>query len=129
MVKRIAFTLIQFVAFLVLMYVGGNWDIIRLGQEMNAMANHKAFWNPIPTIKYPISSTHILIANGILFAAALFVLILLFEALRKKLRPWAALTFLAFVLAVILGYAAKMGLPPASTPDSSSIPYAAAPQG
>jgi phosphoglycerol transferase MdoB-like AlkP superfamily enzyme len=113
MVKRILLPLLQFIAFLVLMFVGGNWDFIRLGQEIHAMQTHTTFFNPIPTIKTPLGS-HILIANGLIFASVLLLLILLFEILRKKLKPWASLTALAYVLAVVLAFAAKMGLPPAN---------------
>jgi hypothetical protein len=121
MVKRTILTVLQFAAFLGLMFVGGDWDIINLQSEMRQMAAGN--FHPhvlIPTIKFPLG-THILIANGILYATILLVLILFFEILRKKLNPWAAFTLLAFLLAVIVGFAAKMGLPPAPTPESSSI--------
>jgi hypothetical protein len=111
--KRITLTLLQFIAFLGLMFVGGDWDVIRLGQEISALQTHGTFFNPIPTIKYQIGATHILIANGIFFAAALLVLILLIEAIAKKLKPWAGYSFLAFILAVVIGFTLKMGLLPA----------------
>jgi hypothetical protein len=68
----------------------------------------------IPTVKYQISATHMLISNGLIFAGILFVLILLIQAIRRKLHPWAALTTLAFLLAIALGFAMKLGLPPVS---------------
>jgi hypothetical protein len=113
MAKRITLFLLQFIAFLGLMFIGGNWDVIRLGQELRALTTHTAFWNPIPTIKYPIGN-HILVADGILFGAALLILILLFETLRRALRPYASISFLSYILAVVLGLALKFGLPPAN---------------
>ena len=121
MVKRISLTILQFIAFIGLLAVGGNWDAVNLSLEMRQMQNNQAPHVFLSTIKYPVSSTHILIANGILFATILLVIILLIEVLSKKLKPWASLTLLAYVLAVVLGFAMKLGLPPASTPDSSSL--------
>ena len=121
MVKRISLTILQFIAFIGLLAVGGNWDAVNLSLEMRQMQNNQAPHVFLSTIKYPVSSTHILIANGILFATVLLLLILLIELLSKKLKPWASLTLLAYVLAVVLGFAMKLGLPPASTPDSSSL--------
>ena len=118
MVKRILLTLLQFLVFLVLLSVGGNWDVINLTLEIRAMQNHTRPFNPIPVIKTQISSSHILIADGIIFATVLLILILLLQAFRKKLKPWATLTLLAYVLAVVLGFAMKLGLPPASSSDS-----------
>jgi len=120
-VKRISLTILQFIAFIGLLAVGGNWDAVNLSLEMRQMQNNQAPHVFLSTIKYPVSSTHILIANGILFATILLVIILLIEVLSKKLKPWASLTLLAYVLAVVLGFAMKLGLPPASTPDSSSL--------
>ena len=119
MIKRIVLTFLQFLIFIALLAIGGNWDVINLTLQIRAMEHHTTAFNPIPVIKTQISSTHILIADGLIFAAVLLVIILLLEALTKKLKPWASLTLLAFVLAVFLGFAMKLGLPPAPTPDSS----------
>ncbi len=129
MIKRIVLTLLQFLIFIALLAIGGNWDVINLSLEIRAMERHTRAFNPIPVIKTQVSSTHILIADGLIFAAVLLILILLIEALAKKLKPWAGLTLLAFVLAICLGFAMKLGLPPAPTPDSSipSITKAAPP--
>ena len=120
MVKRIALTILQFLIFIALLAVGGNWDIINLTLQIRAMEKHTTAFNPIPVIKTQISSGHILIADGLIFATVLLIIILLIEALRKKLKPWAALSILAFVLAVVLGFAMKLCLPPAPTPDSAA---------
>ncbi len=121
MVKRISLTILQFIVFIGLLAVGGNWDAVNLSLELRQMQNNQVPHVLLPTLKYPVSSTHILIANGILFATVLLLLLLFIEILSKKLKPWAALTLLAYVLAVILGFALKLGLPPASTPDSSAL--------
>ena len=112
MAKRILLFILQFFAFLGLLDVGGNWDVIRLAQEVGAMQKGTTAFNPIPVIKTQIGANHILIVDGILFAAVLLVLILIFEAIRKALKPWALLSLLAFVLAVATGFALKFGLPP-----------------
>jgi len=120
-VKRISLTILQFIAFISLLAVGGNWDAVNLSLEMRQLQHNQTPHVFLQTLRYPVSSTHILIANGILFATILLVIILLIEVLSKKLKPWASLTLLAYVLAVVLGFAMKLGLPPASTPDSSSL--------
>jgi hypothetical protein len=120
MIKRILLTLLQFIVFIVLLAVGGNWDYINLALEMHALQLHKTPSVLIPVFKYPMGS-HILIANGLIFATVLLVLILLFLLLRKKLHPWALLTVLAYVLAVCLGFAMKLGLPPADNPSQGSL--------
>jgi hypothetical protein len=113
MVKRIVLFLLQFLAFLGLLDVGGNWDVIRFAQEMKALQNGTKPFNPIPTIKTQMGANHILIANGLIFAGVLFLLILLCEAIAKRLKPWAAISTIAFVLAVATGFLLKFGLPPA----------------
>jgi hypothetical protein len=100
MTKRILLTLLQFAAFLGLMFFGGNWDILRLTQEVRALQSGASFWNPIPTIKFPLGATHVLIADGIVFALVLLVIIVIIQAIVKKLRPWAGLSVLALVLAL-----------------------------
>jgi len=110
--KRILLFFLQFCAFLGLLYVGGNWDGVNLGLEIKAMQNHTTPNILIPTIKTQIGAHHLLIANGLIFAAVLLVLILVFEAARKAFKPWALLSVLAFVLAVATGFTMKFGLPP-----------------
>jgi hypothetical protein len=107
--KRILLFLLQFIAFEVLMWIGGFWDILHL----EAVVNH-SFWSAIPVLKFQISSGHILIANGLVFASGLLLILIAFEAIAKRLRPWASISVLAFVLAATLSLALKVGLPPAS---------------
>jgi hypothetical protein len=113
MVKRILYTFLQFVAFLVLLYFGGEWDFVNLGIEIKAMQNHTAPNILIPTFKTQLGA-HTLIADGILFASVLLVVILLLQTITRKWRPWALYTFVAYVLAGIVAFASKMGLPPSS---------------
>jgi hypothetical protein len=120
MIKRIVLTLLQFIVFLALIAVGGNWDAVNLAVEMHALQQHKTASLLVPVFKYPMGS-HILIANGLIFATVLLLLILLFLLLRKKLHPWALLSLLAFALAVCLGFAMKLGLPPADSPEQTLL--------
>ena len=118
MIKRIILTLVQFIIFVALLAVGGNWDAINLSLEMQQMQKGQAPHVYMATVKYPLGS-HILIANGLIFAGALLLIILLFLLFRKRMHPWALLSVLAFVLAVCLGFALKLGLVPAGTPDQT----------
>lgn len=116
MVKRILFPVLQFIAFLGLMFVGGDWDSINLSYQMRQMANGVPLAQVHPlmtTIKFPVGS-HILIAQGLLFATILLLIILIVQAIRKRLIPAAFYTVAAYVLAVVLALALKMGLPPAN---------------
>jgi hypothetical protein len=116
MVKRILYPVLQFAAFLGLLYLGGDWDFVNMWYETRQMVSGtplSAVHPLMATIKFPLGS-HILIAQGILFAAILLVIILLLQAVTRKLKPWALYTLGAFVVAVAVAYAAKMGLPPAS---------------
>lgn len=121
MIKRILAFLVQLIAFFALMDIGGNWDAIRLGQEVRAMVTHTQFWNPMPAIVLHVSTSRILIANGVIFASVLLLIILLFEILRNKLHPWIAITMAAFLIAVITALLLKIGLPPAPSPDASLV--------
>jgi len=116
MVKRILYPVLQFVAFLGLLFIGGMWDSLNMSYEMRQMANGtplSAVHPLMTTIKIPLGS-HTLIAQGVLFASILLVVILLIQAIAKKLKPWAVYTLAAYILAVIVAFATKMGLPPSS---------------
>lgn len=54
--------------------------------------------------------TRIFIWDGILLMTLLFVVVLLIEALRKRVATSGPWTAAAFVLAGVAGYAAKFGL-------------------
>jgi hypothetical protein len=53
--------------------------------------------------------TRYFVPDGLLLMAILFILILIMEALMKRLRTFAPWTALAFVLAGIVGFAMKLG--------------------
>ena len=55
------------------------------------------------------TGTRIFIADGLLLALALYLLILLIELLMKRIRVSAPLTSVAFVLAAIIGLMMKFG--------------------
>lgn len=105
MIKRIVLFLLQFIAFCGLLIVGGDWDIVRL-----SLALRQPSLNVIPLWKFHINANYDYIANGLIFALVLLVLILLFEAMRKALRPWAAISIVAFLAAWALSLVVKLGL-------------------
>ena len=53
--------------------------------------------------------TRYFVPDGLLLMVILFILILIMEALMKRLRTFAPWTTLAFVLAAIVGFAMKLG--------------------
>ncbi len=112
MIKRIVLAAIQFIVFLALLGVGGYWDIVRLLLEFRPGLKWLA--DLLPLFKIQVTATHVLGANGILFAGVLCVLILLIEALRKAARSTMLITLATYVAAVALSLAVKIGLPPAS---------------
>ena len=128
--SKVLLPLLQFIAFCALFLVGGYWAEIRLAMEVRAlqqqqqqqliaMQQHTAVHATkmpamIPLWKVHISSSLDYVANGLIYASVLLLLILLFEALRRRLRPWAALTLLAFVLAFVCSLLAHSGFVPLS---------------
>jgi hypothetical protein len=54
-------------------------------------------------------TTRIFIADGLLLMLALYVLLVIVEALRKRLRTAGPWTTLAFVLALVFGLMMKFG--------------------
>jgi hypothetical protein len=88
----VLFTLLQFVLFLILFAAGGVLPIFGLPSFISRWAD----------------GTRGFQWDGVFLMLALLVLILLIEALRKRIRsaPWTAL---AFALAAIAGLAMKFG--------------------
>lgn len=112
MIKRTFLIVLQFIAFLVLLGVGGYWDIVRLLLEFRPGLKWLA--DMLPLVKFQITAGHVLVANGIIFAGVLCILILLIEALRKASRSTMLITVVSYIVAVALSLAIKVGLPPAS---------------
>ncbi len=54
-------------------------------------------------------TTHFFVPDGLILAAALYVLILLIEAVRKRLMSSGLWTTGAFILALLFGFLAKFG--------------------
>ncbi len=110
MFKRIVFTLLEFIVFCALLVVGGYWDIVRLLIQIRVPA-----LNVVPLVKFHISATQDWVANGFLFALAFLLLLLAVQAWRRTIGNSGPLTVLAFLVAVVLSLALKLGLPPASS--------------
>jgi hypothetical protein len=100
LVKRILLTLLQFLAFGVLLVVGAFWAFVRI------FCPSLAF---IPVWQFQISATHDFVANGVIFAVTFFAVLILIEAVRKTLKSSGPLTVAAFLVAVVLGFAMKLG--------------------
>ncbi len=95
MIKKVFLTLLQFVLFLLVSFVGITLQVLHvLPSHLTKLADgNRGFeW------------------DGVYLMLALFVLILLIEALRKRLRSAAPWTMLALVLAAIAEYAMKLGV-------------------
>jgi hypothetical protein len=108
--KRIVFTLLEFIVFCVLLIVGGYWDFVRLIIQMRAPA-----LNIIPLLRiHNITATHDWVANGFVFALVFLLLLLAAQAWRRTIGNSGPLTLLAFLVAVVLSLAFKLGLPPAN---------------
>lgn len=55
------------------------------------------------------AGTHLFVGDGLVLMTVLFVIILVVEALTKRLRTAAPLTTAAVILAAIVGFAIKLG--------------------
>ena len=95
MIKKVFLTLLQFVLFLLVSFAGITLPIFHV----------------IPShITKLADGTRGFEWDGVLLMLALFVLILVIEALRKRLFRAAPWTLLALVLAAIAEYAMKLGV-------------------
>ena len=74
---------------------------------------------PVLHLQYVIHSTpaipRMFVADGLVLAFALYLVILCFEAAMKRLTTSAPATSIAFVLAVVLGFLMKFGFLTQST--------------
>ena len=91
--KRFFSTIFQFVLFLILFAAGGVLPIFGLPSFISRWAN----------------GTRGFQWDGVFLMLALLVLILLIEALRKRIRISAPWTALALLLAAVAGIAMKFG--------------------
>jgi hypothetical protein len=91
--KRVFFTLIQFALFFAVFFFGSFVPLFHIEQVVAVTPD----------------GTRIFVWDGLVLMLLLCGLILLIEAMRKRIRvagPWTAL---ALVLATIAGFAAKLG--------------------
>jgi hypothetical protein len=93
--KTILLAVLQALLFYVVFLVGSLWDPF-----------HMKWWvHPLsPTV------TRYFVPDGLILAAALYLLILAAEAARKRLLPSGLVTTAAFVAAVALGALSKFGM-------------------
>ena len=92
--KNVLFALLKFVLFSVVFFAGSLFPPFHIEHVLSVTPD----------------GTRIFVWDGVLLMTLLLVVILLIEALRKRVvtsGPWTAT---AFVLAGIAGYAAKFGL-------------------
>jgi len=91
--KKVVATILKFAVFLFVFLVGSLFPPFHFEHVLIAT----------PGI------TRIFVADGILLMFALYVLIVLVEAMRKRLRTATPLTTLAVVLAAVFGLMMKFG--------------------
>jgi hypothetical protein len=91
--KKVIFTILQFVLFLIVFGAGSLFPPFHFEHVLIAT----------PGV------TRIFVADGLLLMLALFVLIVLVEVMRKRLRTSAPWTTLAVILAAALGLMMKFG--------------------
>jgi hypothetical protein len=94
LIKKVIFALLQFVLFLVAFFAGSLLPVFQL-----LPSNSMTYANGTRAFEW----------DGVFLMLALFVLILLIEALRKRIRSAAPWTSLSLALAAILGLAMKFG--------------------
>jgi hypothetical protein len=107
LVKTILLVVLQvfkFAVFLGVLFAGGNWDGVNLWWKMQQM--QRGNFHPsallMPAIVHQLNPQQFLIANGLIYATILLVLILLYEVVRKKLKPWAFFTLGEYAVAMII---------------------------
>ncbi len=93
MIKNLFFALLQFVLFLVAFAAGSFFPPFHIERVLGVTPD----------------GTRIFIWDGVLLMVLLFAVILILEALRKRIRAAAPWTVAALALAAIAGYAAKFG--------------------
>ena len=96
---------VLFAFFCGLFFVGGYWDWVRLTLELRAMSSGAAMPPMIPLWKIHVSPTLDYKLNGLVFASVLFVLVVLFQGIRRRLGRntlWAAGALVyAFLLSLL----------------------------
>jgi hypothetical protein len=93
LIKKVFFTGFQFVLFLVAFAAGSFFPPFRMEQVLAATND----------------GTRVFIWDGVVLMAILFAVILVIEALRKRIGTSGLWTTTALALAAIAGYTAKLG--------------------
>jgi hypothetical protein len=94
MIKKTLLVILQLFLFYIVFLVGSLLDPFK----MKWFVSH-----PDP------SSTRFFVPDGLLLMIGVFLLILLVEALAKRMRSAGTLTAIAFVMALLLGIFSKFG--------------------
>jgi hypothetical protein len=93
LIKNVFFALLQFIVFFVVFGAGSFVPPFHIEHVLGVTAE----------------GTRVFIWDGVLLMTALFVIILLIEAARKRVATAGPWTALAFILAGFAGYMAKFG--------------------
>ncbi|MDP9051072.1 MAG: hypothetical protein M3O31_10215 [Acidobacteriota bacterium] len=93
MIKNVIFAILQFILFIVVFAAGSFFPPFHIEHVLSVTPD----------------GTRIFIWDGALVMTALFAMIVLVEALRKRLDTSGRWTILAFVLAAFVGGLAKFG--------------------
>jgi hypothetical protein len=91
--KKILFPILQLILFLLVFFVGSLWEPFHFEHVLIATPG----------------TTRIFIADGLLLMFSLYILIVLIQILRKRLRTSAPWTTLAVILAAVFGLMMKFG--------------------
>jgi hypothetical protein len=97
--KKVVVTVLQLILFLLVFLVGSIFPPFHFQHILIATPGF----------------THIFVADGLLLMFALYVLIILVEVLRKRLRTSGPWTTLAVILAAVFGLMMKFGFKTPST--------------
>jgi hypothetical protein len=93
LIKKVFFTILQFILFFVVFGAGSFFPPFHIEHVLSVTAD----------------GTRVFIWDGVLLMTALFAVILLIQAARKRIGTSGPWTALAFVLAGLAGYAEKLG--------------------
>ncbi len=91
--KNVIFTVLKLILFLFVFFIGSIFPPFHFEHILIATPG----------------TTRIFIADGLLLMFALYVLLVIVEVLRKRVRTAAPWTTLAFVLALVFGLMMKFG--------------------
>lgn len=91
--KSVVFTILQLILLLIVFFVGSIFPPFHFEHVLIATPG----------------TTRIFVADGLVLALVVYILIVILEVARKRLRTAAPWTTLAFLLAVVFGLMMKFG--------------------